>query len=400
MKNNALIGQSGGPTSVINSSLAGVTEACIKKGLDVYGMLYGIEGFMKDELTDLGRQKKKVIANLRSTPSSALGSCRHKVKEEDFPQILRQLEKYSIRYFFLIGGNDTMDTIHRVEKYSREKGYEIFGIGIPKTVDNDLFGTDHTPGYASAARYTALSVQQAGRLACDMQRVDRFTVYQTVGRDAGWLAASAALAKKKDEDAPHIIYIPEIRLTREKIITDAKTVINKYGYAYIVCGEGILFDDGTPVSQSAEKDRFSNVEYGAMSGSSAAMAIHRIIKEATGFRGEFQITESLPMCAIDRAAAVDLKEAYECGRKAVQLALAGESGKMVSIKRLKNKPYKYSLQTVPLSEVAVHARPMPPDMFLPEKNTASKKFLEYLRPLTGELDEYSVLKKIPIKSTH
>ena len=173
-KGNVLIGQSGGPTSVINSSLAGVVDAASKaKGIDrVFGMRYGIEGVLNDYLVDLGSESPAVLKGLRSTPGSSLGSSRLKLKDEHFPAVLKQLKKYNIRYYFMIGGNDTMDTIHRVTKYANENGHEMIGVGVPKTVDNDLHGTDHTPGYPSAARYVALSVLQAGVLARDMQKVD------------------------------------------------------------------------------------------------------------------------------------------------------------------------------------------------------------------------------------
>ncbi|MFA5218005.1 MAG: 6-phosphofructokinase, partial [Bacteroidales bacterium] len=192
IKGNCIIGQSGGPTSVINSSLAGVIDAAIQSEMieSIYGMNYGIEGFMKEWLIDLGSQPKAVLSGLRKTPGSALGSSRHKLKEEDFPRILEVLKKYDIHYFFLIGGNDTMDTINRVEAYCRKQGYELTGVGVPKTVDNDLFGTDHTPGFPSAARSNILNVMQAGMLARDMKKVDQFVVYQTIGRDAGWLGAA------------------------------------------------------------------------------------------------------------------------------------------------------------------------------------------------------------------
>ncbi|MBT7092197.1 MAG: phosphofructokinase, partial [Bacteroidetes bacterium] len=192
MKGNAIIGQSGGPTSVINSSLAGVIEGASRSDAieSVYGMNYGIEGFMQEKIIDLQNQPDSVLKGLRTTPGSALGSSRHKVKDEDFPKILEVLRKYNIRYFFLIGGNDTMDTINRVEQYCKNEGYDLIGVGIPKTVDNDLFGTDHTPGFASAARSNILNVKQAGMLARDMKKVDQFVVYQTIGRDSGWLGAA------------------------------------------------------------------------------------------------------------------------------------------------------------------------------------------------------------------
>lgn len=229
MKGNAIIGQSGGPTSVINSSLCGLIQEGLKseKIESVLGMRFGIKGFMKDEICDLGKENPQVIEGLRQTPSSALGSCRYILKDEDFPLTMKQLKKYNIRYFFLIGGNDTMDTINRIEKYCREDNYELRAIGVPKTVDNDLCGTDHTPGFASAARYVCLSVQQAGQLARDMQQVDKYVIFQTIGRDTGWLATSAALAKKSKSDAPHLIYIPERPLSKEKYISDVKKCIEK-----------------------------------------------------------------------------------------------------------------------------------------------------------------------------
>src|SRR4051794_24767188 len=211
LKGNALIGQSGGPTAVINASLVGLIEAAKKTRniRKVYGMRFGIEGVLGDFLLDLTAESAANLKALRTTPSSALGSSRHKLKEPDFAPILDELKKYDIRYLFMIGGNDTMDTIHRITEYAGNAGYEMIGVGVPKTVDNDLFGVDHTPGYPSAARYVALSVMQGGLLARDMQRVDPFTVFQTVGRSAGWLPAAAALAKKRPEDPPHIILVPE-----------------------------------------------------------------------------------------------------------------------------------------------------------------------------------------------
>ena len=245
VKGNAVIGQSGGPTSVINSSLAGVISAAKASAVigDIYGMNYGIEGLMQGLLYDLGNQPANIINGLRKTPSSALGSSRHKLKEEDFPKIIKILKKYNIRYFFLIGGNDTMDTINRVEAYCRSCGYELSGIGIPKTVDNDLFGTDHTPGFASAAWSNILNVMQGGTLARDMKKVDQFVIYQTIGRDAGWLAAATAMAKREEDDAPHLIYTPEHFFDKDKFLSDVEKTVSKYGWVSIVCGEGIKYAD-------------------------------------------------------------------------------------------------------------------------------------------------------------
>lgn len=398
IKANAVIGQSGGPTAVINSSLAGVIETAVASGLigDIYGMRYGIEGFMKEWLIDLGRQPQKVIRGLRSTPSSALGSSRHKLVEKDFPVILDVLKRNNIRYFFLIGGNDTMDTIHRIEKYCRENNYELTGVGIPKTVDNDLYGTDHTPGFPSAARANILNVMQAGVLARDMQKVDKFVVYQTIGRDAGWLALATAMAARKEGDAPHLIYAPEFIFDRDKFLADVEKCIKNYGFASVVCGEGLKYSDGSPVSQSGTKDKFSNIEFGAMGGASVGLNLHGMIHAEFGYRGEFQITESLIMCDMTRASALDLDEAFMCGKKAVEIAEAGESGFMVSIERKSDSPYRVEYGKALLSDVAVKAKPVPANFFTREGNYASQKFIDYMKPLAGELPGFTELEKIKI----
>jgi 6-phosphofructokinase 1 len=390
---NAVIGQSGGPTSVINASLCGVVQECLKLGNieRILGMRYGIEGFMEGALIDLGAQKRSVIEALRTTPGSALGSCRHKVKDNDFDAILAMLKKHNIRYFFLIGGNDTMDTVHRVETRCRAAGYELVGVGIPKTVDNDLFGTDHTPGYGSAARYVALSVKQAGALARDMKRVDQYVVFQAVGRDAGWLAAASALAKENEADAPHIILVPERKFDRGKFLGDVKACYDRYGWVSVVCGEGIAYADGTPVSAGATADKFSNVEFGAMGGASAAMMLHKMIAGEFGWRGEFQVCESLQMCAADRVSPTDAEEAYACGVRAVQLAVEGSSGVMVSIVRESDEPYRWSLGTAPLPEVAVRAKPMPDAYINAEGDFVTPEFIKYVAPLVGPLPSYARL---------
>lgn len=398
-KGNALIGQSGGPTSVINSSLAGVIETAIKSSFikDVFGMHFGIEGFMQEWLYDLGNQPRKIIEGLRHTPSSALGSSRHKVQEKDLPLILEVLKKFNIRYFFLIGGNDTMDTIHKVEEYCRIKNYELTGIGIPKTVDNDLFGTDHTPGFPSAARSNILNVMQGGILARDMQKVDKFVIYQTIGRDAGWLAAATALARNKEEDAPHLIYAPEFQFSRDKFLKDVDMCIKKNGWVSVVCGEGLKYADGTPVSSATTKDKFNNTEFGAMGGASVGLSLHRMIADEFGYRGEFQITESLIMSDFVRSSAVDLDEAFQCGVEAVKLAESGETGFMVCIRRTSNHPYSIEFGKVPLKEVAVSAKPMPLNFFNAEGNHVSPLFIDYMTPLAGELPEFISLEKIYAK---
>ena len=394
---NAIIGQSGGPTSVINSSLCGVIQGCLQLGQKgannckmnkILGMKYGIEGFMQDQVIDLGEKDAATIEGLKTTPSSALGSCRYKLKDTDFGPVLEQLKKHDIRYYFLIGGNDTMDTIHRVEAYCKKQGYDLRGIGIPKTVDNDLCKTDHTPGFPSAARYVALSVKQAGMLARDMKKVDQYVVFQTVGRSAGWLPAAAACAKENEDDAPHIILLPERPFVKEQFLNEVKAAYKKYGWVSIVCGEGVCYADGRPVSASTTADNFSNVEFGAMAGTSAAMMLHQMIAKEFGWRGEFQVTESLQMSGADRAVPLDIEEAWQCGRRAVELALEGKSGVMVTMDRVSSNPYKIEFGTAPLSDVALGDKPMPDDFICEDRLFVTEACLEYLRPLVGTMPHY------------
>jgi len=395
IKGNAIVGQSGGPTSVINASLVGVVDRAMRsKAIGrVFGMRFGIEGVLNNFLLDLGAESPETLKRLRTTPSSALGSTRLKLKQEHFEPIVKRFMQFDIRYFFMIGGNDTMDTIHRVVEYAGEHGHEMIGVGVCKTVDNDLPYTDHTPGFPSAARYVALSVMQAGLLTRDMQRVDQYVIYQTVGRSAGWLAAAAACGKRSPADPPHIILLPERPFETDKFLAAVEQAQKKYGYCSIVCGEGITFADGTPVSASGTTDKFGNVEFGAMGGTSAAMMLHKLISETFGWRGEFEVTESLSMCAADRAVKLDFDEAYGCGKRAVELAEQGTTGVMVTIERLSKpgEPYRGGYGTTPLASVANKDRPMPNNMISKDGYGVTKAFHDYCDPLVGELPEYANL---------
>ncbi|MEM9019380.1 MAG: diphosphate--fructose-6-phosphate 1-phosphotransferase [Planctomycetota bacterium] len=388
---NAIVGQSGGPTAVINSSLVGIVVAAKKaKAIDrVLGMRFAIEGVLNGYLLDLGAESDQTLKKLRSTPSSALGSSRLKLQPEHFAPILKTLKKYDIRYFFMIGGNDTMDTIHRVVEYANAQGHAMRGIGVSKTVDNDLYGTDHTPGFPSAARYVALSIQQGGILNRDMQKVDQFSVFQTVGRSAGWLPAAAAVARRKKGDPPHIILMPERAFDKDAFIAKVERTHQRYGYCSIVTGEGVTYADGSPISASQTKDKFGNVEFGAMGGTSAAMAIHKMLGDTFGWRGEFQVVESLMMAAQDRGVKLDYAEAYRCGKKAVQLATSGRSGVMVTIERAnqKGQPYRATYGTAPLAKVANFEHQMPDRYIARDGMDVTRAFMDYINPLIGELPE-------------
>ena len=400
MKGIAVVAQTGGPTAVINSSLAGIISQCLKEENveAVWGCHFGMKGLLEEDFIDLSDAP---VDKLQQTPGSALGSSRIKLKPENMPRVLEVFKKYNIRYFFGIGGDDTQLNVYEVEKYCREQGYELGGMGCPKTVDNDLPLTDHTPGFPSAARYTALSVFQGGRLTQDMQKVDQFVIYQTIGRSAGWLAAAPYGFKEKESDPPHIILMPERPFNEERFVDYFKECYDKYGFVSIITGEGVMDEDGNPVSATKVKDDFGNKEFGAMGGVSVGMEIHKIIsKHFPDMRGEFQVTESLPMCADDRTVDIDVKEAFELGAKAVELAANGETGYMTVIERLEGPEYTTQIGKVPLCDVGGKQKPIPDEYISQNGMDMTPKFNEYIRPLLGKKPEYAdldVLKKVEKK---
>jgi 6-phosphofructokinase 1 len=276
-------------------------------------------------------------------------------------------------------------------EHCRSHGYELQGIGIPKTVDNDLYGTDHTPGYGSAARYVAISVLQGGILARDMKRVDPVLVFQTVGRDAGWLAAASALAKRDDGGAPHLVCVPERPLARERLLADAEAAYRRHGYVSIVVGEGVVWDDGTPVSGTRTFDRFGNPEFGAGGGASAAMVVKSLVCEHLGVRGEFQVVESLQMCGADRVSVVDRAEAEAAGAEAARLAATGHTGLMVAFERGPGPGYECRLAAVPLTRVNEGKQRLPDAFLDPVSGLPTQAFLDYARPLVGDLPAYGRL---------
>lgn len=391
MKGNAIVAQTGGPTAVINSSLAGIISQCLKEeNIErIWGCHFGMKGLLEEDFIDLSDAP---LERLRHTPGSALGSSRIKLKAENMPRVLEVFKKYNIRYFFGIGGDDTQLNVYEVEKYCREQGYDFCGMGCPKTVDNDLPLTDHTPGFPSAARYTALSVFQGGRLTRDMQKVDQFVIYQTIGRSAGWLAAAPYAFKDSEQEPPHIVLIPEVPFNEDKFIAFFDECYKKYGHVSIICGEGVTDEEGNAVSATRVKDDFGNKEFGAMGGVSVGMEIHKIISRAfPDLRGEFQVTESLPMCADDRTVDIDVEEAFMLGAKAAELAAKGRSGLMTVIVREPGPDYKVRIDTVPLSAVGGKQKPIPPEYIAENGMNMTPAFKTYIVPLVGPKPDYADL---------
>ncbi len=398
LKGNCLMAQSGGPTAVINASIAGVIEEA-KKHVEIkgiYGAVNGILGVFNEELVDLRKEKPSAVEGLKFTPSSALGSCRHKVKPEEYDLILTVLQKYGIRYFFYAGGNDSMDTANKINNLAKSKGYELRVAGVPKTVDNDLVITDHCPGYGSVARFNAIAIRDAGRDTDAIFQPDRIKIYETMGRNAGWIAAAAALAREDKDDAPHLIYLPERPINLDRFLNDVQKVYDRLGRMVIAVSEGVVGEDGQPIAASKsaiDTDSFGHAQLGG-----AADFLTNLIKEKLKIKTRFDRPGTIQRAAGDRVSAVDRKEAVQVGKEAVKLAVAGNTGFMVTLVRKSNRPYRIETGMAPLGDIANQVKKVPAEFISPEGNDVTGKFLDYVRPLAGgPLDPYVRLRRVPVK---
>jgi 6-phosphofructokinase 1 len=395
LKGNLVVAQSGGPTAVINASLAGVVQEGLARSdviAGVYGALHGIEGVLNEEMIDLGQERPQTIDLLRRTPSSALGSCRHKVSAEDYDRILEVFKAHNIRYFFYIGGNDSMDTAHRVGQLALSGGYEMRCMGVPKTIDNDLDYTDHTPGYGSVARWIASSVRDAGLDTEAIGVVDKVKVIEVMGRNAGWITASSALARDHEEAAPQLIYLPERPLTMDQVFDDVQRVHDRLGHCVIAICEGAKGPDGEPLSASGAKldvDPFGHKQMGGV-----ADLLCREIGANLGLKARFDKPGTIQRMSAQLASPVDQEEAYAVGQMAVQHAVSGVSDKMVTLVRESNDPYRSSTGLADLEVVANAEKLMPVEFINESGNDVTEAFLEYARPLIGgPLPEYAYFDK-------
>ena len=394
----AVFAQSGGPTAVINSSICGAIEEARKHKeiVAMYGSIHGILGVLHENMIDLNRESPRTISLLRQTPSSSLGSSRYKLKEEDFDRILKVLAAHDIRYFFIAGGNDSMDTANRVFKMAREKGYELSVMGLPKTVDNDLPITDHCPGYGSVARWLALSVRDAGLDTEAIYTSDTIKVVETMGRNAGWITAATALARQRPNDAPHIILLPEIPFSRDKFLSDVERVYRKLGYALIACCEGLRDENGdylTASQRSLDTDRFGHRQLGGVGETLCGIIADGLkIKARADKPGTIQRVSAL------LASPVDVEEAYATGAQAVRHAVEGKSGWMVTLEREPGAEYMCKTGIVSLEEVANREKKVPREFINAEGTGVTGAFLEYVTPLIGgPLPEYARLEKHFVK---
>lgn len=385
-KKNVIYAQSGGVTSVINASAYGLIHTALEdKNIgNVYVGINGITGVLDGKLFDLTKESPERIKNLKSTPGSAFGTCRHRLKEGDekgFKLLFETFEKYEIGYFFYNGGNDSMDTAYKVDKYAKSIGYDLNVIGIPKTIDNDLYGTDHSPGYGSAAKYLAVSMLEASIDTRSMSRDStKVFIMETMGRHAGWLAAATSLAKLNGDYGPHIILLPERAFMEDKFVQKVENEVKKNGYCTITVSEGIKYKSGAFVSDMGYTDSFGNRQLGDV-----GRVVANIVLTRLGLKVRVCIPDYLQRSGGHIVSKTDKEEAIKVGEKAFEYAKNGLSGYMVTINRVSNDPYKVEYGKVPLFEVANNTKYLPEEFIDDEGYNMSNNFIEYAKPLvTGE----------------
>ena len=392
LKGAMIIGQSGGPTAVINASAYGAIRAgldadCITK---VYGESHGIVGVLNDELFVMDEEDPAELELLKYTPSSALGSCRYKIADPDaddtdYKRILEIFKKYDVRYFFYNGGNDSMDTCNKISKYMQKVGYPCRIMGIPKTIDNDLFGTDHCPGFASAAKYIATTCMEVYRDA-RVYDTGMVTIIEAMGRNAGWLAASAALATYKG-NGPDLIYLPELPFDMDKFLASVKEIYAKNGKCIAVVSEGIRDKDGVYISEYANKDmakdNFGHAQLGGLAAYLAARC-----KEATGAKVRGIELSLLQRCAAHVASKTDIEESFSAGKAAVENAVNGVTDKMVGFERtVENGQYKCNIKLFELSDVANTEKKVPLEWINETGDGLKQEYIDYALPLIqGQTD--------------
>ena len=390
LKGACIFGQSGGPTSVINASAYGVIATALKNPsiTRVLGAEHGIKGVLNDRLFDMGQEDPAELELLKYPPSSALGSCRYKmadpdVDDTDYKRILEIFKKYDVRYFFYNGGNDSMDTCNKISKYMQKVGYECRIMGVPKTIDNDLNGTDHCPGFASAAKYIATSCAEVWQDA-HVYDTGMITVVEIMGRHAGWLAGSAALASLTG-CGPDLVYLPEVDFDMDKFVADVKAIYEKTGKCMVAVSEGIHFADGRFVSEAetSATDGFGHAQLGGL-----AVKLADIIKKQTGAKVRGIELSLLQRCGSHLASKTDVEEAWRAGSAAVEAAVSGVTDKMVAFQCTReNGKYDCQISLEPLDIVANFEKKVPREWINAAGNGIEKPFIDYVLPLIqGELD--------------
>ena len=406
LKGACIIGQSGGPTSVINASAYGVIRTALDNPniTGVYGAEHGIVGVLNDRLFDMSKEDPKELELLKYTPSSALGSCRYKMKDPDeddtdYKRILEVFKKHDVRYFFYNGGNDSMDTCNKISKYMQKVGYDCRVMGVPKTIDNDLFGTDHCPGFASAAKYIATSCMEVWH---DARVYDKgmICIIEIMGRHAGWLTAASALACEYGA-GPDLIYVPEVDFDMDKFLADVERIYKEKGNVMVAVSEGIHYADGSFVSEAktSATDGFGHAQLGGL-----AALLANVCKEKTGAKVRGIELSLLQRCGAHLASQTDIEESFMAGKAAVENAVAGITDKMVAFERAtENGHYVCKTKLLNLTDVANYEKKVPLEWINDEHNGIKHEFVDYALPLIqGEtqmvkvdsLPRFAKLKKV------
>ncbi len=380
---NLIIGQSGGATAVINASLVGAFEAAVKDERigGVYGMLYGIEGLLKEDLVDLCQERADIWPRLLHTPSAALGSCRYKLQEDDPERAITIFRRYNIRYLLYIGGNDSGDTAYRLSQAAQHVGYELQTISVPKTIDNDLPFTDHSPGYGSAARFIALATMDSAMNTVSIPTHYPVKVIETMGRNAGWLAASSALGKRSDADAPHIILMPEQPFNADRYLEQVEAVYRRLGYVIVVVSEAVRDEKGQALGSVGQvgADAF---QHPLLSG--AAQYLVELVQQHLKVRARFDKPGDLQRMASNCISRTDRDEAYLVGQRAMEVLLNGETDKMVTLVRQPVPGYACTTGLVELAKIANEQRLMPDEYLDASKTMVTQAFYDYALPLIGD----------------
>ena len=388
---NIAAAQSGGPTCAINASLAGIfTEASKNPEIDkLYGSINGIEGIINGELVDLRTiiRSNEDLELLKLTPSTVLGSCRYKLPENDdkvYEKILNTFKKNGIDMFFYIGGNDSMDTVLKLSEYFRKNNIAIKVVGIPKTIDNDLMCTDHTPGFGSAAKYVAATLQEITRDS-SVYSVKSVTIVEIMGRDAGWLAASACVLKANDENAPHLIYLPEAPFSIERFLEDVNRMLGEHKAVIIAVSEGLKLSGGEYAAEGFQSG--ANDSFGHKYLSGIGKCLENIVREEIGCKVRSIELNVMQRCASHIASKTDIDESVKIGEEAVKAAVEGMTGKMMAFKRISDRPYFSEIVPVDANEVANKEKLFPKEWINNQGNNVTSQALDYFLPLIqGELN--------------
>ncbi|MEO8803721.1 MAG: 6-phosphofructokinase [Rudaea sp.] len=408
-KGNLLYAQSGGVTAVINTTASAVIETCRQHRIRAYAGRNGILGVLREELIDLVREDRRTIAALRHTPGGAFGSCRFKLKslEADrahYQRLIDVLRAHDIRYFLYNGGNDSADTALKIAQIAKALGYPVHVIGVPKTVDNDLPVTDTCPGFGSVAKYTAVSVLEASLDVASMcESSTKVFVMEVMGRHAGWIAAAAGLAGTRTDDPPHIILFPEIAFDESAFLARVKATVERVGYCTVVVSEGLKNADGKFLAEAGSTDAFGHTQLGGV-----GPLIAQLVKARLGYKYHWAVPDYLQRSARHLASKTDVDQAWAVGKAAVEYALAGKTAVMPVIKRVSNKPFKWKIESAPLTKIANVEKKLPKNYISRDGFGITAAARAYFEPLirgedvppydkTTGLPKYVTLKRILAK---